>query len=213
MTRRDLIAEDECPYRRPFLPDFTDCPAYWPRPFIPLDLRHQPLRAAWTCAHLEVGTIRRPQPRFYARCSLGKEAARLSWSQDLQQEAFHRLTRLGRESGERLRPLHEAMWEAKIAQLESAPDERRSAETERALREAVSRFLAEQEAFLWENAADLEFAGMPVEAVIEITRAQLAEFESRKRVESEWLPPPELLARIPPAYRTLFRATSSRALT
>ncbi len=39
MTRPD----DECPYPRPFPPDFDSCPAYQARQFIPLNTMYQPL--------------------------------------------------------------------------------------------------------------------------------------------------------------------------
>src|SRR3989442_13822965 len=44
---------DECPYPKPFPPDFTDCPAYQATQMVTLDLSHRPLGSVMTCRHLE----------------------------------------------------------------------------------------------------------------------------------------------------------------
>lgn len=63
---------DSCPFARPFRKGFSDCPAFDPREFRTLDLRHRPTQPVLTCANLVVGTIR--NGAHYGRCTLGGTA-------------------------------------------------------------------------------------------------------------------------------------------
>src|ERR1700737_3161533 len=42
---------DECPYPKPFPPDFVECPAYQATHMITLDISAPPLGAGWRCRH------------------------------------------------------------------------------------------------------------------------------------------------------------------
>ena len=48
---------DECPFPKPFPSEFSDCPAFQSRQFIPLDTRYQPLDPVITCRHLETRAL------------------------------------------------------------------------------------------------------------------------------------------------------------
>ena len=51
-TSRHARPADECPYPKPFPPDFVDCPAYQATQMVTLDLSHRPLGSVMTCRHL-----------------------------------------------------------------------------------------------------------------------------------------------------------------
>lgn len=63
------LAEDRCPFQRPFAHDFKSCAAFEAIPFEPLDLWDKPLPITVTCSHLQVAT--RVHGTFYPRCDLG----------------------------------------------------------------------------------------------------------------------------------------------
>jgi len=71
---------DECPFPRPFLEAFGDCPLFQPVLIHPTDAANRPLKPIWTCAHLQVAS--RTRGGWYASCALGDAAGRARWLDD-----------------------------------------------------------------------------------------------------------------------------------
>ncbi|HEY9287365.1 MAG TPA: hypothetical protein VIT43_05005 [Candidatus Dormibacteraeota bacterium] len=69
---------DRCTFRRPFAPDFHDCPAFEAAEFRTTDMRGYPLEAVITCAHLGVGLMAR-FGSSYPRCLIGSPAERAAF--------------------------------------------------------------------------------------------------------------------------------------
>lgn len=76
MLDRPHRPADECPYPKPFPPDFMDCPAYQATQVVTLDLSHRPLGSVMTCRHLESRLMPNTNYRWYGACVLGDAAAR-----------------------------------------------------------------------------------------------------------------------------------------
>lgn len=73
--------EEACPYRRPFEPGFSGCPAYVPIVFTPEDLRGRPLQPVRGCAHTQVGRRRGERNRYFTACALGTAEDRQRWAE------------------------------------------------------------------------------------------------------------------------------------
>src|SRR5947209_4899016 len=71
---------DECPFERPFPPDFNSCPVYQPVLAQMADSREQPIAQVWTCDHLTAKRIP-SKPTHYACCALGDAVDRSAWLQ------------------------------------------------------------------------------------------------------------------------------------
>lgn len=70
---------DRCTFRRPFAPDFSDCPAFEAVEYGVTDFAGHPLEAIATCAHLEPCKVTRGGSA-YARCVLGGPAERAAYA-------------------------------------------------------------------------------------------------------------------------------------
>ena len=73
---------DRCTFRRPFAPNFHECPAFEAVEYGVTNATGVPLASVITCAHLEVGRLD-PVLRngsAYARCVLGGPAERQAYA-------------------------------------------------------------------------------------------------------------------------------------
>src|SRR5207245_9292173 len=70
---------DECPYPKPFPPGFVECPAYEATQMVTLDISHRPLRAVWSCRHLESRLMPNNDYSWYGAGTIGDADARLRW--------------------------------------------------------------------------------------------------------------------------------------
>ena len=70
---------DRCTFRRPFAPDFRDCPAFEAVEYGVMDLRGNPLKAIVTCVHLEASQTKE-SGSAYPRCLLGGPSERAQYA-------------------------------------------------------------------------------------------------------------------------------------
>jgi hypothetical protein len=70
---------DRCTFRRPFAPDFHECPAFEAVEYGVTDLEGRPMEAIITCAHLAIGVLAR-FGSSYPRCLLGAPADRAAFA-------------------------------------------------------------------------------------------------------------------------------------
>jgi hypothetical protein len=144
---------DECPYRRPFPADFDGCAAYHPAYFIPLTTGYDSMSPVWTCSNLVPGAVPSSAARFYGRCRIGDEAARVAWIDTLHAKRLSGLRTLSRELTDATAALTGELMAAKGAQLQ-APSEtpERDAATLR-LQHLADRWLAHLDTFLRRHGA------------------------------------------------------------
>jgi hypothetical protein len=156
---------DECPYRRPFPADFDGCAAYHPAYFIPLTTGYDSMSPVWTCSNLVPGAVPSSAARFYGRCRIGDEAARVAWIDTLHAKRLSGLRTLSRELTDATAALTGELMAAKGAQLQ-APSEtpERDAATLR-LQHLADRWLAHLDTFLRRHGAALRELDFPPEAI------------------------------------------------
>ena len=70
---------DRCTFRRPFAPEFHECPAFEAVEFAPVDTRGYSLGKIITCAHLTIGLMAR-FGSSYPRCRIGSPAERAAFA-------------------------------------------------------------------------------------------------------------------------------------
>jgi hypothetical protein len=70
---------DRCTFRRPFAPDFHECPAFEASEYRVSDSRGYSLGAIITCAHLAAGLMAR-FGSSYPRCDIGSPAERAEFA-------------------------------------------------------------------------------------------------------------------------------------
>jgi hypothetical protein len=195
---------DACPFPRPFPPDFDGCPAYQPRSFVALDLRYRPLPPVMICQHLEVSPTARTAHRYYGRCGIGDAAARALWVEQVRAQRVQKLRELGAEIVLQIEPLVTALWEAKGRQLEAQQGGRDAVSPTRGVREAAERIRGKIVAFLREHRTELEAAGLPYQACLEIVDAMLERFVTHPTTDVPVGVPAELLSQLPETVRIFF---------
>ena len=70
---------DRCTFRRPFAPDFNECPAFEPVEYGVANYSGNPLESVITCVHLGIGALAR-FGSSYPRCMLGGPAERAAFA-------------------------------------------------------------------------------------------------------------------------------------
>ncbi len=88
---------DECPYPKPFPPEFTDCPAYQATQTVTSDLSDRPLGSLITCRHLEGRLMPDTNFRWYGACVVGNAEARVRWSNEVGMDRLNDISALRQE--------------------------------------------------------------------------------------------------------------------
>jgi hypothetical protein len=200
-----MLPADACPFRRPFRPDFGECPAYQPRAFVALDLRDRPLPPVLTCQHLEVRPVGTQPHRYYARCGIGEAAARERWLRQLHEQHVQTLRALGAEIADRTQPFLVELWEAKGLQLQAQRSGGHASSATRRLRQVAARLRQTAAVFIEQHRAELDGAGLPVPACLELTDALLDRFVTHPSADIPTEIPADMLARFPEAIRVFFQ--------
>lgn len=203
--RQTLVANDECPFLKPFPVEFDDCVAYQVRPFAAIDLMRRALPPVRTCAHLEVGVrMVDENPRYYARCRLGDWTARERWQEEATAASSRLLQSLATEVVETLMPSIQELWEAKATDLRARQRGGDPGAERVRLLACADASLERLERILEQHVADLEMAGLRLPAVMALVRDAFAHFIESSNPADGWAAPPELLAEVPAVYHNLF---------
>jgi hypothetical protein len=201
MTRPD----DECPYPRPFPPDFDSCPAYQVRQFIPLDSLYQPLDPVLTCRHLETRAMTQ-RHRWYAACALGDAEARRRWVRDVGAARLERIRAVQRELGTSIAPYITSLWELKGQQLLALHDGKDAEPATRELRRLGGQMTEELSTFVKGHSQALAAIEMPADATMQLVRAAVDRFvDTHFATEVTLEVPDELLKRFPEPVQSFFR--------
>jgi len=201
---------DACPYPKPFPADFADCPAFQPRQFIPLDTLYQPLQPVLTCRHLETRALRE-RHRWYGACALGDAEARRRWATQVGTARLAMISELQREMGRAVRADMSQLWQVKGQQLQAYRAGTDAGIWTRQLRSLSDSALAELVAFLKTQSALLAEVGVPLEAMIQLTRLAFDQFiETRYATEVSLDVPDNVLDGMSAPVRTFFRPSTPR---
>ena len=191
---------DLCPYPKPFVIGFDDCPAYTLAEFTALDLQHRPLPPVLSCRHLLVGSGPRPGGH-YPRCRIGDAAARLDWSRRVGESRALLLRALRDASREAFRAHQARLWEAKGRTLRDSND----AAAERDLRSEIDDFRATAGAFYRAREESLTEAGISVVSLLELVRRLLIRFQESRTGAPDVEIPEEVLRDLPADFRLLLQ--------
>ncbi|HEY9287425.1 MAG TPA: hypothetical protein VIT43_05320 [Candidatus Dormibacteraeota bacterium] len=196
---------DQCPYPKPFPPEFRDCPAFQSRQFIPLDTLYQPLEPVLTCRHLQTRAL--PQRyRWYAACALGDAEGRRRWVRELGVMRLERIRALQRNMAEVMSPYTPRLWTLKGQQLRAVRDSRDASPITEQLREVAAQATAALDAFLTDRSDTLAEIELPIDAVRKLILLALDRFiEPQLSSEISIEVPDDILERFPDSVRIFFR--------
>jgi len=206
MDGRHARPADECPYPKPFPPEFTDCPAYQGTQMVTLDLSHRPLGSIMTCRHLESRLMPNTNYRWYGACILGDAEARRRWSNAVGVDRLHDISTLRQEvSALSLPYMH------RLIELKNAPVGDNPLAHSRQVQFVVDDFMTKMTALLRERKAVLDELHLPLEACIRLLGISIDRFVQRGLTESEWEVPDEVLVLFPDDVRAYFRPSRATA--
>jgi len=194
---------EECPYARPFPPDFGACPAFRPDEYVALDMRYQALRPVWTCANFQARPDADQRGRYYGNCRLGDESARRRWADQAVPAQVEGLRRLRREMYSLAAGYRDEIWEAKGAQLKAFSVGADAGPHTRRLRDLAERNLTDVRGYVEANQALLDEIGMPKSALLQLISYQLERFVSQPSSEAPGAPPARVMERFPVTVRRL----------
>jgi len=200
---------NECPYPKPFPPDFTDCPAYQATQMLTLDLSHRPLGSVMTCRHLESRLMPNTNYRWYGACVLGDAEARRRWSNALGVDRLHDISALRQEVSALSMP-----YVQQLIELKNAPAGDNPLGHTRQLQGVVDEFMTKMTALLRERNAVLDELHLPLDACVRLLGIAIDRFVQQGVSEAEWEVPDEVLMLFPEDVRAYFRprqATGSSA--
>jgi DNA-binding CsgD family transcriptional regulator len=200
MEDRHARPADECPYPKPFPPDFIDCPAYQATQMVTLDLSHRPLGSIMTCRHLESRLMPNTNYRWYGACVLGDAEARRRWSNAVGIDRLHDISALRQEVSALSMPYIQQLLELKNTPIGPNPQ----AHTRR-VQGVVDDFMTKMTALLRERKSVLDQLHLPLEACIRLLGIAIDRFVQQGLTESEWEVPDEVLTLFPDDVRAYFR--------
>ncbi len=186
MASRHTRPADECPYPKPFPPDFVDCPAYEATQMVTLDLSHRPLGSVMTCRHLESRLMPNTNYRWYGACVLGDAEARRRWSNAVGIDRLHDISALRQEVSALSMP-----YIQRLLDLKNAPVGDNPLAHARLMRGVVDDFMTKMTALLRERKAVLDQLHL--------------RFVQQGFTESGWEVPDEVLVLFPDDVRAYFR--------
>ncbi len=196
---------DACPYPKPFAADFAECPAFQPRQFIPLDTLYQPLQPVVTCRHLETRALR-DRHRWYGACALGDAEERRRWAAEVGTRRLGKIRQLQRQIGQAVSSDMKRLWQLKGQQLQGYRNGSETAAINAELRRLADRAIADLTGFLKSHIELLAEVGMPLDAMIELTRLSFDRFiEGRHSSEVSFEVPDSVLEGMSEPVRAYFR--------
>jgi DNA-binding CsgD family transcriptional regulator len=191
---------DECPYPKPFPPDFMDCPAYQATQMVTLDISHRPLGSVMTCRHLESRLMPNTNYRWYGACVLGDAEARRRWSNAVGVDRLHDISALRQEVSALSMPYIQRLIELKATTVTDNP-----VAHSRQLQGVVDEFVTRMTSLLRERKQVLDDLHLPLEACIRLLGIAIDRFVKQGLTEGEWEVPDEILVLFPDDVRAYFR--------
>jgi DNA-binding CsgD family transcriptional regulator len=191
---------DECPYPKPFPPDFADCPAYQATQMVTLDISHRPLGSVLTCRHLESRLMANTNYRWYGACVLGDAEARRRWSNAVGVDRLQDISALRQEVSALSMP-----YVQRLIELKGTPVRDNPLAHARQLQGVVDEFITKMSALLRDRKPVLDELHLPLEACIRLLGIAIDRFAKQGLTESEWEVPDEVLVLFPDDVRAYFR--------
>ena len=191
---------DECPYPKPFPPDFVDCPAYQATQMVTLDISHRPLGSVMTCRHLESRLMPSTNYRWYGACVLGDAEARRRWSNAVGVDRLHDISTLRQEVSALSLP-----YLQRLIELKNMPAGNNPLAHTRQIQGVVDDFMTKMTFLLRERKSVLDQLHLPLEACIRLLGIAIDRFVQHGLTQAEWAVPDEVLLVFPDDVRAYFR--------
>lgn len=197
---------DACPYPKPFMADFNECPSYQTRHAIVVDSNDRPLRTIWSCRHMETKQIPGETGHYYAACQLGDARGRHEWVQKIGPDRIRNIQKLRAQVMQLAQAFVDDLACLKARHLEATRSNGDATEILSLMRGRGERYLEEFEAFLGKREELLQSAGMPLAAVMQLARQWVDEFVSETwgRSRSGQVLPDDLVASLPDSVRVFY---------
>jgi hypothetical protein len=196
---------DECPYPKPFLEHFADCPAYQAREVITTNMAHQPVGRIWTCRHLEARLIAETRNRWYAACILGNAERRRRWVRDVGSVRVRQLNELIHDLATITGPRAQRLWELKSEQMRALDQKQDPTPATRSMEELAARFMSQIEAFLVDKRDLLDANDLPLDALLDLARLMIGRMLEPGWPPATWDIPNDVLVRFPADVWLFFR--------
>jgi DNA-binding CsgD family transcriptional regulator len=208
---RDMLGRphrplDECPYPKPFPPDFIDCPAYQATQMVTLDLSHRPLGSVMTCRHLESRLVPNTNYRWYGACVRGNAAARRRWSNAVGIDRLHDISTLRQEVSSLSMP-----YIQQLLDMKNAPRGDNPLVHTRQQQAVVDEFMTRMTKLLRERKPVLDELHLPLAACVRLLGIAIDRFVQHGMTEQQWEVPDEVLALFPDDVRAYFRPREATA--
>jgi hypothetical protein len=196
---------DECPYPKPFVADFDDCPAFQARQFIPLDTLYQPLEPVLTCRHLETRAMPE-RHRWYGGCALGDADARRRWARQVGVARLEKIRAVQAQLGRASAPYSQRLWALKGQQLRAVHDNADPEPATAELRELAENMTRDLLAFVAMHPRIFAEIDMPIDATSQLIQIAMDRFiEPRFTTEVSFEVPEDILRRFPAPVQTFFQ--------
>lgn len=199
-TAGRLRPADECPYPKPFPPNFTECPAFQATQMVTLDISHRPLGSVLTCRHLESRLVPNTDYRWYGACVIGDAEARRRWSNDVGPTRLHEISTLRQEVSALSGPYVQRLMELRVAAFQQGV-----AGPTDDMKIVVAQFMRDMTSLLQERRAVLDHLHLPLEACLRLVRLAVDRFVDQGLTETDWEVPDEVLRLFPDDVRSYFR--------
>jgi DNA-binding CsgD family transcriptional regulator len=199
---------DECPYPKPFPPNFKDCVAYQPMEIVSLSISLQPLGRILGCRHMAARQRSGSGDGWYAACLIGDAENRQRWAGSLGRNRLKKIGALQHQIEDAAHPLIERLWSAKNRQLQASSLGGDDAGPRSEMRALAAELLDHLASVLEERKEDLDDVHLPVRACIKLIRDSLDRLIDDPLPAGDWRVSDETLAMFPEDVRALLQPSS-----
>jgi DNA-binding CsgD family transcriptional regulator len=161
---------DECPYTKPFLDHFEDCPAYEARQIVTLNEQPRSAERDWTCEHLKSRPVATAEHRHYGACDIGDAVARERWAARAGSERLRTLDHLLHELAPVSAAFAQRLWEFKREQHRALARKHDPAESAQRMATLAASFMEEIETLLNRHRRLLERNQLSADACLDLAQ-------------------------------------------
>ena len=171
--RRAPRPPDECPYPKPFPPNFEECPGYQALQVVTPDDRSRPVGRIWTCRHLEGRLMAKTVHRWYGACVLGDTLGRKRWAERAGPGRLRALNHLLHELAPVSGSFAQRLWELKGDQVRALEQKQDPKPATRLMETLAGQFMGDIETFLDRRRRLLEQNQLAIAECLNLARRQI----------------------------------------
>ena len=196
---------DECPFPKPFLADFDECPAFQPTETVTLDLFYRPLAQMWNCRHLVGRLVPGTPNRGYGACLIGDADARHRWASAVGAGRLRRIRLLRQLLAPFTSAFMQRLWEIKRRQLLAVEAKQNVGTATTEMEALAAEFMTGIQALMEEHRVELAEINVPLDACVCLIRVSLDRLITQESADVDWEVPDRVLAGFPEEVRLLLK--------